>query len=107
AEASARQIVSEDAAKALELNVVDLIATDLDNLLTSIDGRQVKLSSEQKVTLHTAEAPRVFNNRNFIENFLDIIANPNIAFLLLTLGSLALFIEIINPGQIFPGVFGV
>jgi membrane-bound serine protease (ClpP class) len=49
----------------------------------------------------------VYNNTNFIENFLNVIANPNIAFLLLSLGSLALFIELAHPGSIFPGVFGV
>jgi membrane-bound serine protease (ClpP class) len=107
AESAVRESVSDDAERALELNVIDLIATDLDDLVESIDGREVVLEGEQTVALHTADAPRVFNNRNFIENFLDIIADPNIAFLLLSLGSLALFIEIINPGQIFPGVFGV
>ena len=42
-----------------------------------------------------------------MERFLDVLADPNIAFLLLSLGSLALFIELFNPGSIFPGVFGV
>jgi len=107
AESAVRESVSDDAERALELNVIDLIATDLDDLVESIDGREVVLDGEQTVAIHTTDAPRVFNNRNFIENFLDIIADPNIAFLLLSLGSLALFIEIINPGQIFPGVFGV
>jgi membrane-bound serine protease (ClpP class) len=107
AESAVRESISDDAEKALELNVIDLIATDLDDLVESIDGREVVLDREQPVAIRTTGAPRVFNNRNFIENFLDIIADPNIAFLLLSLGSLALFIEIINPGQIFPGVFGV
>src|SRR3972149_1049350 len=44
---------------------------------------------------------------NFIERFLDLIADPNIALLLLSLGTLALFIELVQPGAIFPGVFGV
>jgi membrane-bound serine protease (ClpP class) len=48
-----------------------------------------------------------YNNTNFIEDFLGIISDPNIAFLLLSLGSLAIFIEFANPGAIFPGVFGV
>ncbi len=107
AESAVRESISDDADKALELNVIDVIATDLDHLLDSVDGREIMIESEAPVVLRTADAPQVFNNRNFIENFLDIIADPNIAFLLLSLGSLALFIEIINPGQIFPGVFGV
>lgn len=107
AEEAVREARSSDAAEALELNVVDYIAADLDDLLAQIDGEEVELGSGATVTLATAEAPVVYNNRNFIEDFLDIIANPNIAFILLSLGSLALFIEILNPGQIFPGVFGV
>lgn len=107
AESAVRDGVSVEQNSALELNVIDLVAEDLDDLLASIDGRRVELEGEPAVTLRTADADVVFNNRNFIENFLDIIADPNIAFLLISLGSLALFIEIINPGQIFPGVFGV
>ncbi len=107
AEDAVRKSVSANDSEALELNVIDLVANDLDDLLASIDGRKVKLQGEREATLQTAGARVVFNNRNFIENFLDIIADPNIAFLLLSLGSLALFIEIVNPGQIFPGVFGV
>jgi membrane-bound serine protease (ClpP class) len=49
----------------------------------------------------------VHNETNFIEDFLDILADPNIAFLLLSLGSLAIFMELAHPGSIFPGVFGV
>ena len=107
AESAVRDGVSLEQNSALEINVIDLVAEDLDDLLASIDGRAVELEGGRAVTLRTAEADVVFNNRNFIENFLDIIADPNIAFLLISLGSLALFIEIINPGQIFPGVFGV
>jgi membrane-bound serine protease (ClpP class) len=107
AEEAVRDARSSDAAEALELNVVEYIADDLDDLLAQIDGEEVELGNGETVTLATANAPVAFNNRNFIEDFLDVIANPNIAFILLSLGSLALFIEILNPGQIFPGVFGV
>jgi membrane-bound serine protease (ClpP class) len=48
-----------------------------------------------------------FNDENFVEEALGVLSDPNIVFLLLSLGSLALFIEIIHPGAIFPGVFGV
>lgn len=107
AESAVRDGISDEANEALKLGVVDLIARDLDGLLNEIDGRQVELQNGRQVTIRTAEAPVVHNERNFIEDLLDIIADPNIAFLLLSLGSLALFIEIINPGHIFPGVFGV
>ena len=107
AESAVRDGVSVEQDTALELNVIVLVAQNLDDLLASVDGRTVDLQRGQAVTLQTAEADVVFNNRNFIENFLDILADPNIAFLLLSLGALALFIEIANPGQIFPGVFGI
>jgi membrane-bound serine protease (ClpP class) len=102
-----RDGVSVEQNEALELNVIDVVAMDLDDLLATADGRSVELEGGRETTVRTAEAPVVFNNRNLIEDFLAIISDPNIAFLLLSLGSLALFIEIINPGVIFPGVFGV
>lgn len=107
AEEAVREARSSGATEALELNVIDYIADDLDDLLAQIDGDEVELGSGALVTLETADSPVVFNNRNFIEDFLNVIANPNIAFILLSLGSLALFLEILNPGAIFPGVFGV
>ncbi len=107
AEDAVRRGVSVEQNKALELHVIDLVAPSLDGLLASLDGRTVPLQEGGPVTLRTAGAPVVYNDRNFFEDVLDILADPNIAFLLLSLGSLALFIEIVNPGQIFPGVFGV
>jgi membrane-bound serine protease (ClpP class) len=95
------------AREAEEKNIVDFVAGDLDELLDTIDGREVTLDSGRQVTLRTADAEVVFNDMNPIERFLDLIADPNIALLLLSLGSLAIFIEIVNPGTIFPGVFGV
>ncbi len=98
--------ISAHTNEAVEQDIVDLEADDLDDLLAAIDGRKVTLASGE-VTLATADSRVVYNNTNFIEDFLDIIADPNIAFLLLSLGSLAIFIEIVNPGAIFPGTFGV
>jgi len=98
---------SATAAEALDLNVINFVADDLDGLLAAIDGQAVSLASGEEVTLRTGESTVVYNDTNFIEDFLDIIADPNIAFLLLSLGSLAIFIELAHPGAIFPGVFGV
>jgi membrane-bound serine protease (ClpP class) len=92
--------------EAVEQDIVDLEADDLDELLAAVNGREVSLASGE-VTLAPAQSQIVYNNTNFIEDFLNIIADPNIAFLLLSLGSLAIFIEIVNPGAIFPGTFGV
>ena len=107
AEKAVRDSIAANADEAVDLNVVDLTATDLDRLLTDVDGRQVDLESGRQVRLQTATAEVVFNDMNFIERFLDLIADPNIALLLLSLGTLALFIELVQPGAIFPGVFGV
>jgi len=108
AEDAVRKSVSANDSEALNLHVVDYVAGDLNDLLRQMDGRQLRVGENgTTLTLNTAKAPLVYNDRNFIENFLAIIADPNIAFLLLSLGSLALFIEIVNPGHIFPGVFGV
>ena len=107
AESAVRDAISANANEALELNVVDLVANDLDELLDSVDGREVMLDNGREVTLQTANADQVFNNMNFFERLLDLIADPNIALLLLSLGSMGIFIEIVNFGTIFPGVFGV
>ena len=97
---------SATATEALELGIVEYVAEDLDDLLAQVNGQKVALASGE-VTLATADSQVVYNNTNFIEDFLNIIANPNIAFLLLSLGSLGIFIELMNPGTIFPGTFGV
>jgi len=107
AESAVRDSIAANTDEAVALNVVDLEATDLDRLLADIDDREVKLDTGRQVTLQTADAEVVFNDMNFIERFLDLIADPNIALLLLSLGTLALFIELVHPGAIFPGVFGV
>jgi membrane-bound serine protease (ClpP class) len=105
AEQAVREAVSATETEAVDLNVVDLVADDLPSLLEAVDGREVQLV-DGSATLATKDAEIVHNDMNFAERFLDLISDPNISFLLLSLGSIALFYEIVNPGQIFPGVFG-
>ena len=107
AEDAVRKGISAPSSEAVGLNIVEYIADDLDDLLQQIDGQSVELQGGEEVVLETAGAEVAFNNRNLVERFLDVLADPNIAFLLLSLGSLALFIELFNPGSIVPGVFGV
>lgn len=107
AEDAVRRGEAITATEALEIGVVEYIAQDLDDLLEQIDGEEVQLQGGQELVLSTADAQVAHNGRTFVEDFLDLLADPNIAFILLSLGSLALFIEIIHPGGIFPGVFGV
>jgi membrane-bound serine protease (ClpP class) len=106
AESAVREAVSATEKEALDLNVVDVIATDLPSLLQQIDGRQVTLLSGAKVTLNTASATIQYVNMTWIENFLLAISDPNIAYVLLSLAGVGLWVEISNPGLIFPGVFG-
>jgi membrane-bound serine protease (ClpP class) len=106
AEAAVREGKSVTASEALKLGVIEYVAEDLDDLLAQVNGLRVSVASGE-VTLATADSQVVYNNTNFIEDFLNIIADPNIAFLLLSLGSLGIFIELVNPGTIFAGVFGV
>jgi len=106
AEQTVRQSVAANQDEALSLNAVDLVADSLDDLLTKVNGRSVPLTSGGQMTLQTKDVPVVTNGMTLIERFLLIISDPNIAFILLSLGSLGLFIELFHPGIFFPGVFG-
>ena len=91
--------------QALELEVVDLLAADVDDLLRLIDGRTVTLEGEER-TLHTVGLTIRFQEKTLLERFLTILADPNLSFLLLSLGSLGLVVEFWNPGLFVPGVAG-
>jgi membrane-bound serine protease (ClpP class) len=106
AEKAVRESVSATEREALELNVIDLIALDLPDLINQLDGRQVTLLNGQVVTLHTAGVAIVDFPMTAIENFLYTIADPNIAYLLLGIASLGIMAELFNPGLIFPGIVG-
>ncbi len=86
--------------------LIDLVATDLDELLSKIDGRRVTRFDGREVTLSTrgAAVERLALTRR--QRLLSAVAHPQIAYLLLTLGMLGLVIELWNPGVIAPGVIG-
>jgi membrane-bound serine protease (ClpP class) len=106
AEKAVREAVSATETEALQLKVVDIIATDLNSLLKQIDSSEVTLLNGAKVTLNTASASVDKLEMTWIEQFLLAISDPNIAFTLMGLASIGLFVEISNPGLIFPGVVG-
>jgi membrane-bound serine protease (ClpP class) len=106
AEEAVRKGVSITEQEALELNVIDMIAPDLDTLLVQLDGREVTLLGGNTVTLQTADTEIESIDMTVVEEFLFVISDPNIAFLLLSLAMLGIFVEITNPGLIFPGVVG-
>jgi membrane-bound serine protease (ClpP class) len=107
----AREAVTEaraaTAEEALELGVIDFIATDLSDLLRQMDGFEVTLHDEQEVTLQTKDAPTEELPMTNIERFLHTITNPNIAFILLTLGINGILFELSSPGGYAAGVVGV
>lgn len=106
AEKAVREAASVPAYEALELNVIDIIATSLDDLIIQLDGWQVTKPDGSVVTLNTQGASVSDIEFTAIESFLLAISDPNIAYILLSLAILGITAEIFNPGLIFPGVFG-
>lgn len=106
AEKAVRESVSATEQEALELNVIDMVAPDLNSLVSQLDGRQVTMLGGRVVTLHTQGATINHIKMNTIEDFLYAISDPNIAYILLSLATLGIMAEIFNPGLIFPGVVG-
>ena len=106
AEKAVREGISATSREALQLNVVDIVAADLNALIDQLDGRQVTLLDGTVVTLNTQGATVNYVKMKLVEDFLYTIADPNIAFILLSLAMLGITVEIFNPGLIFPGVIG-
>lgn len=105
AEQAVRESVSITAQEALQLNVIDVVAANLDDLLRQLDGRSVTTTAGE-VTLQVTDAPRVDFPMTFAEQFLHVISDPNIAFILLSVGGIGLIAELYNPGTFIPGVIG-
>ena len=91
---------------ALEYNLIDLRADNLESLIAHIDGWEVTLASGREVIIDTADYVQTRNEMNAIEKFLQTISDPNIAYILFTLATIGLITEISNPGMVFPGVAG-
>ena len=105
AEDAVRKSVSVTETEAVRLNVADFVCGSVSELLGKMDGREVKLPSGPK-TLHTAEADVEELRMNLRFRILNIISDPNIAYILLILGIYGIFFELSNPGSILPGVLG-
>jgi membrane-bound serine protease (ClpP class) len=105
AESAVRQSISADEQDAVQLNVVDLVAPDLPSLLAAVNGRSVELLTGPAI-LQVANAPIVENNMSLVQRFFLILSDPNIAFILLSVGLAAIAIEMLHPGFILPGVVG-
>ena len=106
AERAVREGVSVTEQEALELNVIEMVAPNLEILIQQLDGQQVEMLGGFVVTLETSDAVINDVEMKTIERFLYTIADPNIAYLLLSIASMGIMVEIFNPGLIFPGIIG-
>ncbi|MBI1216544.1 MAG: nodulation protein NfeD [Alphaproteobacteria bacterium] len=107
AEKAVREAESISAPEALSKKAIDVIADDVPDLLNKIDGRTVKMAHGKTIRLHTKGAViDATKKADLRTNLLDIIGNPNIAFLLLIIGAYGIIYEVFHPGLILPGVVG-
>jgi membrane-bound serine protease (ClpP class) len=106
AESAIEEAKAATADEALEMNVIDFVATDLHDLLQQMDGFEVALDG-QEVTLETAGARIQELPMTLVEQLLHIITNPTIAFILLTVGVNAILLELSSPGGYAAGIVGV
>jgi len=106
AENAVRRSYSYSETEALQDTVIDLIAKNDAELLKLVDGKKVELSSGD-VVLQTKAASVETYQMGFVEKLLNIISDPNIAYILLMLGFYGLMFELYNPGSTLPGIVGV
>jgi membrane-bound serine protease (ClpP class) len=106
AELAVREGKSYTVTEALENNLIDLQANNLQDLLSQLDGRTVTLASGEEITLETDGSLLDRVDMSFIERFLRAISDPNIAYILLSVGTLGIIAEIYSPGTFFPGIVG-
>lgn len=106
AEATIEEATAVSAEEALEIGLIDFIARDIHDLLSQLDGYKVETVSGV-ITLETANAEVAGMELSFIEQLLAVLTNPNIVFILLTIGVQAILIEISSPGGWVAGFLGV
>ncbi|MGH2575304.1 MAG: NfeD family protein [Ignavibacteria bacterium] len=106
AEDAVRKSVSISETEALNLKVIDLIANNVDDLIQKLDGREVE-TSKGKIILKTKGANVITNKMSWFQKLLDVISDPNIAYILMMIGIWGIILEFYHPGGILPGVVGV
>jgi membrane-bound serine protease (ClpP class) len=105
AEKAVRESISASETEALQQKVIDLIAVDLNDLLKQLNGRKVTTSSGEYI-LRTEGAALRHVEMSLRQRLLSMLADPNVAYMLLLLGAAGLFFEISTPGVVLPGVIG-
>ncbi len=106
AEATIEEAKAVSAEEALQAGMVDVIASDIPDLLRQLDGRSIPGPGGAQI-LHVTDAQVEALDPSFIENLLAALTDPNIVFLLLTVGVQAVLIEIASPGGWVAGFLGV
>ncbi|WP_372958812.1 NfeD family protein [Marinobacter sp.] len=105
AEKAVREAVNLGATEALELGVVDVVASDLNELLSEIHGRDVVMASGTR-TLDTENLAIVRQQPDWRTSLLSVITDPNVAYFLMIIGFYGIIFELANPGSLYPGVIG-
>ena len=105
AEQAVREAVSLTAEEAVHNNVVNFIANDFNHLLEQLNGMIIKTKSiEFRLAIHSPEIKTM--DMGLKERLLDLISNPNIAYILMIIGFYGIYFELSNPGALFPGIVG-
>ncbi len=98
---------SFSAEEALKEGLIDLIVGDLDDLLEQLDGSEIVRFDGTAETLDLESPVIIRIEPTFADRLFSVLANPNVAYLLLALGALGLYVEITHPGGILPGIVGL
>ena len=106
AEEAVRDAVNLTSREALEKNVIDVVATDIEDLLAQIDGREVVMEHGER-TLDTTDLVIERFDPDWRTQLLQVITNPNVAYFLMIIGFYGLIFELSNPGSLVPGTIGV
>ncbi|MFC0776060.1 NfeD family protein [Terrimonas alba] len=106
AEEAVRNSVSITETEAIKNQVIDIIAVDEKDLLQQVHGKTVQLNGGTH-ELNTKNATTESYKMSFIERLLDVISDPNIAYILLLVGMYGIMFELYNPGAVLPGIVGV
>lgn len=101
-----KESIAATAQQALDQNVIDLIAADLDDVVNKVDGLVVQTTAGE-IVLHTGRAGLSNIDMSLPEQFFHTLVNPDIALVLLSIGLLAISVEIYHPGATIPAIVGV
>lgn len=105
AEQAVREAVNLGASEALEMNVIEVLATDLDDLLAQLDGQTVIMADGPR-ELRTTNMLLTRADPDWRTRLLSVITDPNVAYFLMIIGFYGIIFELASPGNLFPGVIG-